>query len=106
MRDRYEHDRGRVAWAALTGAMVGAGVALLFAPRPGAEVRGGIRGSVESWQGAVGQRYRKLGERAAAAIEQVNGTAGRAVAAVEHGVQHYKAHTRAPLRAATTPRGE
>lgn len=96
---RYERDydnSNRVALAALTGAMVGAGVALLFAPRAGAELRGGIRGTVDEFQGKVSRRYHDLGERAAAAIEHVHGTAGRAVAAVEHGVDHYKAATTRP----------
>jgi gas vesicle protein len=97
MRYAREYDNSnRVALAALTGAMVGAGVALLFAPRPGAELRGGIRGSVGEWQGKVSRRYHELGDRATAAIEHVNGTAGRAVAAVEHGVRHYKSATTRP----------
>jgi gas vesicle protein len=93
---RDDDNSNRVALAALTGAMVGAGVALLFAPKPGAELRGGIRGSVGELQNKVSRGYHDLGERATAAIEQVNGAAGRAVAAVEHGVNHYKAATTRP----------
>jgi gas vesicle protein len=89
-------DSNRVALAALTGAMVGAGVALLSAPKPGAQLRGGIRGSVGEWQGKVSRSYQDLSERATAAIEQVHGAAGRAVAAVEHGVNHYKSATTRP----------
>lgn len=100
MNYRHQHDRGRIAWAALTGAMVGAGVALLYAPRAGAELRGGLRESAGSLRDAATERYRRLGERTTAALEQLHGTAGRAVAALDHGVQHYKAATRQPSRTA------
>jgi hypothetical protein len=100
MHDRDQHDRGRIAWAAFTGAVVGAGVALLYAPRSGAALRGDMRTSAASLRDAVRDRSRRIGERAIAAIEQVHGTAGRAVAAVDHGMRHYRAATRAPVRVA------
>lgn len=100
-----QHDRGRIAWAALAGAVMGAGVALLYAPRAGAELRVDMRTSAASMRDAVRARSRRIGDRATAVIEGVNGTAGRAVAAVEHGVRHYRAATRPPLRVAR-PAGE
>jgi gas vesicle protein len=84
-----EHDGGRVALAALTGAMVGVGVALLFAPKSGTALRNDIGESVGSLRQAVGDRYRSLTDRATSLVEQVNGTAGRAVAALELGAKHY-----------------
>lgn len=105
LRYRDQPDRDRIAWAALTGAVVGASVALLYAPRAGADLRGEMRTSAASIRDAVRERSRQIGERATAAIEQVHGTAGRAVAAVDHGVRHYRAATRAPVRVAR-PAGE
>jgi hypothetical protein len=105
MRYRGQDDRGRIAWAALTGAAIGASVALLYAPRAGADLRGDMRTSAAALRDAVRERSRRIGERATAAIEHVHGTAGRAVAAVDHGVRHYRAATRAPVRVAT-PAGE
>jgi gas vesicle protein len=102
---RDQHERGRIAWAALTGAVVGAGLALCYAPRAGAELRGDMRTSAASMRDAVRERSRRIGQRATSAIECVHGTAGRAVAAMEHGVQHYRAATRQPLRVAR-PAGE
>ena len=96
MRYTHEPDGGRIALAALAGAAIGAGVALLYAPKPGAALRGEIGRSVGSLQEAVGEHYHDLAERAhglaeraTSAIEQVNGTAGRAVAAVERGTRHF-----------------
>jgi hypothetical protein len=103
MRYADEQPGSRFAWAAVTGAMVGAGVALLFAPKPGTALRREISGSVESLHGTVSQRYHGLVERGTALVERVNGTAGRAVAAIEHGRRHYARAGELRLRAAAAP---
>jgi gas vesicle protein len=89
MRYDEEQQGNRLALAAVTGALVGAGVALLFAPKPGTALRGEISGSIESLQGSLSQRYTGLVARGSALVERVNGTAGRAVAAIEQGARHY-----------------
>jgi gas vesicle protein len=89
MRCADQREGNHLALAALTGALVGAGVALLFAPKAGTALRGDISESIESLQGAVSQRYNGLVERGSALVERVNGTAGRAAAALEHGARHY-----------------
>ena len=103
MRYANEQAGGRLAIAAFTGAVVGAGVALLLAPKSGAALRGEISESVGSLQGAVSQRYRGLVDRGTALVEHVNGTAGRAVAAIEHGARHYARAGDMRLRAAASP---
>jgi gas vesicle protein len=63
----YQRDReNRAGFAAgiVTGALVGAGVALLFAPRSGAEFREEVGESWSSLRNAVGRRYRDLADRA------------------------------------------
>ena len=105
---RYAHEQagGRLAIAAFTGAVVGAGVALLLAPKSGSALRGEINDSVESLHGAVSQRYRGLVERGTALVERVNGTAGRAAAAIEHGARHYARAGEMRMRAAAAPAGQ
>jgi len=80
---------GRIAIAALIGGMVGAGVALLYAPRSGAALRGEINQSAKSLQDASSRRYEAVAERISQLLERANRTAGRAVSAVELGTQHY-----------------
>ena len=102
---RYAHERegNRVALAMLAGAAVGAGVALLYAPKAGAALRGDISESVGTLQGAVGERYRGLAERANGILGQAQDAAGRAAAAFEQGKRTFsQAGTRARA-AATAP---
>ena len=106
MRYADEQPGNRLAWAAFTGAIVGAGVALLFAPKPGTALRSDISGSVESLHGAVSQRYQRLVDRGTALVERVNGTAGRAVAAIEYGRRHYARAGELRRRPAVAPSSE
>ena len=80
---------GRIALAALIGGMVGAGVALLYAPRSGAALRGEINRSAKSLQDASSRRYEAVAERISQLLERANHTAGRAVSAVELGARQY-----------------
>ncbi|MGE0363539.1 MAG: YtxH domain-containing protein [Vicinamibacterales bacterium] len=48
----------------VVGALVGAGVALLFAPKAGDELRSDLNGSMTSLREAVARRYRALAEMA------------------------------------------
>ncbi|HUE89057.1 MAG TPA: YtxH domain-containing protein [Vicinamibacterales bacterium] len=50
----------------LTGAFVGAGIALLFAPKPGTEIRA-----------QLGERYRGLADRVGEQTESLRATAGQ-----------------------------
>ena len=55
---------------ALAGALVGAGVALLMAPKAGAQVREDLSTGYNSVRDAAARRYRDLADRAAATFEQ------------------------------------
>ena len=55
---------------ALAGALVGAGVALLMAPKSGAETRQDLSSGYNSMRDAATRRYRDLADRASAKIEQ------------------------------------
>ena len=49
---------------ALAGALVGAGVALLLAPKTGAQVRGEISSGLNTARDAAARRYRDLADKA------------------------------------------
>jgi gas vesicle protein len=64
----YREDQSGASFmlGVLTGAVVGAGVALLFAPRSGAEVRQ-----------QLGEQYRGLADRVGEQTQQLRGAAGQ-----------------------------
>ncbi len=81
---RYERESGAgFAAGALTGALVGAGLALLLAPKAGAELRGDLGESVTSLRGAVARRFRELAERAGVEIENLEARVDAAAESIE-----------------------
>ena len=57
---------GTFLLGALAGALVGAGVALLMAPKAGADVRRDLSDGYSSVRDAAARRYRDLADRASA----------------------------------------
>ena len=82
-------ERGDSGFAAglVTGAMVGAGLALLFAPKAGAELRGELGESVTSVRDAVARRYHALAEMAGVELENLESHIDRAAASIESGAR-------------------
>jgi gas vesicle protein len=73
---RYDQDStgsGMFLLGALAGALVGAGVALLMAPKSGAETRQDLNSGYNSMRDAAARRYRDLADRATAKVEQYTG---------------------------------
>jgi gas vesicle protein len=72
---------GTFLLGALAGALVGAGVALLMAPKTGAETRQDLTNGYGSMRDAAARRYRDLADRANAKLvqleERVDQYAGR-----------------------------
>lgn len=68
----------------LTGAVMGAALGLLLAPRSGVALRRNINRSVGSLRDAVAGRYRELADRAGVELDNMQGTIERATEAVEH----------------------
>jgi gas vesicle protein len=68
--DQDSQGSGLFLLGALAGALVGAGVALLMAPKAGAEVRRDLNSGYNSMRDAASRRYRDLADRAGAKIEQ------------------------------------
>ena len=80
--DNDGRDNGFAA-GIITGALVGAGLALLFAPKAGTELRGDLNDSVASLRDAVARRYRALADMAGVEFENFEERVDRAAASIE-----------------------
>lgn len=85
-RNEQDHGAG-FAVGAITGAIIGGGMALLFAPKPGAELRGELSESMTSMREAVARRYRELAERAGVQVENLEERVDAATASFESGAR-------------------
>ena len=83
---------------ALAGALVGAGIALLMAPKPGAEVRKDLSDGYSSVRDAAARRYRDIADRASQRFEEAS-------AKFEEKVDQYKGRTTSTTGDATSPSG-
>jgi gas vesicle protein len=68
--DHESSSNGMFLLGALAGALVGAGVALLMAPKSGAQVRQDLSTGYNSVRDAAARRYRDLADRASAKLDQ------------------------------------
>jgi gas vesicle protein len=89
---------GMFLLGAVAGALVGAGVALLMAPKPGAEVRRDLSDGYSSVRDAAARRYRDMADRASAKFEEAS-------ARFEEKVDQYKGRTTSTPGDATSPTG-
>jgi gas vesicle protein len=81
-----QRDHG-FAVGVITGAMVGAGLALLFAPKAGAELRGDLNDSLASVRDAVARRYHALAEMAGVELDNIEERIDRVTESVEAGAR-------------------
>jgi hypothetical protein len=68
--DQDSAGNGLFLLGALAGALVGAGVALLMAPKPGAQVRQDLNQGFNSVKDAAARRYREVADKATTLYEQ------------------------------------
>lgn len=73
--DQESAGGGSFLLGALAGALVGAGVALLMAPKSGAQVRQDLNSGLNSARDAASRRYRGLAARASAKLGHDDKTA-------------------------------
>lgn len=64
------NDNSKIVLAALGGAVIGAGLALLFAPASGKETREKIAKKAEEAKDAVAESIKSIGSKANEAIEK------------------------------------
>lgn len=67
----------------ISGAVVGAGLALLFAPKSGPALRADIAGSVDAMRTAIANRYEALASRAGVELDNLHETVSTAADALE-----------------------
>ena len=96
--DEESAGSGMFLLGAVAGALVGAGVALLMAPKPGAEVRRDLSDGYSSVRDAAARRYRDLADRASSRLDQ-------ATAKFEEKVDQYQGRTSSTMGDATSPSG-
>src|SRR5262245_26193525 len=89
--DSESSGSGMFLLGAVAGALVGAGVALLMAPKSGAETRQDLSSGYNSMRDAAARRYRDMADRANVKLGQleqkVEQYAGRASSAVNDAAQ-------------------
>jgi len=68
---------GMFLLGAVTGALVGAGVALLMAPKAGSEMRHDLNAGLGSLRDAAARRYREMADRAGVQLENIEEKAGQ-----------------------------
>lgn len=61
----------------IVGAVAGAGLALLFAPKPGAQLRGELGESITSMRDAAARRLRNLADQAGTGMAELQTTVGK-----------------------------
>jgi gas vesicle protein len=71
------------ALGVVAGVVVGAGIALLFAPKPGRDLRHDLSESMGNLGRKVADRYREVTHRVGAELENVEAGVKRTVDAVE-----------------------
>ena len=77
--DQESANSGLFLLGALAGALVGAGVALLMAPKSGAETRQDLSSGYNTMRDAAARRYRDLADRASEKIDQASAKLDQAV---------------------------
>ena len=70
-----------------TGALVGAGLALIFAPKSGTALREDLGASMSNVRDAVSERYRDLAGRAGVELDNLQERVDRVAESVESGAR-------------------
>ena len=83
MYDRHHDSNAGFAAGIITGAIVGAGLALLLAPKSGAALRDELGESWLSLRDAVGRRYQELADRAGVELDNIQERIDETANAVE-----------------------
>ncbi len=82
----YRNDRDNGAGFAvgvISGAVVGAGLALIFAPKSGTALRADIAGSVDAMRTDIANRYEELAARAGVELDNLHESVDSAADALE-----------------------
>ena len=101
----YENEtsgNGMFLIGAVAGALVGAGVALLMAPKPGAEMRQDLNAGWGSLREAAARRYREMADRAGVQLENIEEKADQLADQLETSAREVVDAAASRLNTATT----
>ncbi len=95
MANEYEKEEGGPGFVMglLTGTVLGAGLGMLFAPRPGSELRGQISDGANTVSRSASEGYRKAASAANTIAEKSRDIYGRAREAVNKGADELRRYT-------------
>jgi gas vesicle protein len=105
--DRYEgEDRGGAfLMGLLAGTVLGAGLGMLFAPRPGSDLRHQISESAGRLQRAASDTYQQASERMNQVVDRGRDAYERARESAAQGVQEARRYTEGAAKSATETGG-
>lgn len=103
--DQEAAGNGTFLLGALAGALVGAGIALLMAPKTGAQMREELSTGYNSARDAAARRYRDLADKAGQKIEQASSRFEQAGAKIEKTVDEYSGRAASTVSDITSPTG-
>lgn len=81
-RTERDHSMG-FTLGVISGAVIGAGLALLYAPKAGSALRSDLAESMDSLRSAIANRYQDLAARAGVEIENLHETVDTAADVLE-----------------------
>ena len=95
MANEYEKEEGGPGFVMglLTGTVLGAGLGMLFAPKPGSELRGQISEGAGTVSRTASEGYRKAADAVTTVAEKGRQIYGRARGAVARGTEEAKRYT-------------
>ena len=96
--DQESTGSGTFLLGAVAGALVGAGIALLMAPKSGAQVRQDLSTGYNSMREAAARRYRDLADKATQKFDEAS-------ARFEQKVEQYQGRTSSTMSDTSSPSG-
>ena len=95
MANEYKEEEGGPGFVMglLTGTVLGAGLGMLFAPKPGSELRGQISEGAGTVSRTASEGYRKAADAAGTVAEKSRQLYGRARDVVARGTEEVKRYT-------------
>lgn len=98
----YEGNSGFVA-GMLAGVTVGLGLGMLFAPRPGSEIRRTLAGSATDLKRAAADTYRQTSDKVRDIVDRGRDTAREAIRTAQGSLDEARRGERSGFDPATTP---
>ena len=103
--DQEAAGNGTFLLGALAGALVGAGIALLMAPKTGAQMREDLSSGYNSARDAAARRYRDLADKAGQKIDEASSRFEQAGNKIEKTVDEFSSRASSAVSDITSPGG-